>query len=245
MSAVTPTSNFSQWEYLLFNGAVLLFPLLFSFEKKINFWKKWPFAFTALVFGSAPFLVWDVLVAGRHWTFHEAVILGPRWLGLPFEEWLFFLCVPYANLFVWENVKRLFPSDPSLREPLFLPLILALSMLLASLGVFLLFSRMEYLTISLGILGLVLLFCILAFRSPVLAGKRGMVMGLLFVGLTLLANGYLTGRPVVLYEEAFLTGLRIFRIPVEDFIFGLAHLLAVLGTYEFFLKKKRFDPRSP
>lgn len=65
----------------------------------------------------------------------------------------------------------------------------------------------------------------------------------LFIILTTLANGYLTARPVVVYEESLLTGLRIFRIPIEDYVFGLAHAALILTTYEYF--KKRFSGATP
>ncbi|MBN1348025.1 lycopene cyclase domain-containing protein [candidate division KSB1 bacterium] len=34
----------------------------------------------------------------------------------------------------------------------------------------------------------------------------------------LIFNGYLTWRPVVLYGEAYQLGIRIFTIPIEDFV---------------------------
>ena len=49
------------------------------------------------------FAVWDlVATANGHWWFNEASTLGPRLLGLPIEEWLFFLIVPICAVLTYE-----------------------------------------------------------------------------------------------------------------------------------------------
>ena len=49
------------------------------------------------------FAVWDLAATARgHWRFNEASILGPRPLGLPIEEWLFFLIVPICAVLTYE-----------------------------------------------------------------------------------------------------------------------------------------------
>ncbi|MBL8993284.1 MAG: lycopene cyclase domain-containing protein [Spirochaetia bacterium] len=240
---MSPVPAIHHLEYLLFNGLVLLFPLLFSFEKKISLWKKWRFVFPAIFLGSAPFLIWDLWAVGRHWEFNPAAILGPRLAGLPIEEWLFFLTVPYALLFVWENVKLLIPAREAAASIL-VPALIAQWVLLLAAWVFLFAREMEYLAVASTGLGLVLLLSVLVFRIRILESWRGMAMLVLFLALTLVANGYLTARPVVIYREAILTGLRVFRIPVEDFIFGLGHLILILTTYEYLLKRFSVSGRA-
>ena len=51
-------------------------------------------------------------------------------------------------------------------------------------------------------------------------------------GLILMFNGYLTGRPVVLYGEAYQIGYRILSIPVEDFGYGFTLMLFNAILYE-------------
>jgi lycopene cyclase domain-containing protein len=46
------------------------------------------------------------------------------------------------------------------------------------------------------------------------------------VGLTGVFNGYLTARPLVLYDPRYQLDLRIGTIPVEDFVYGMALVLA-------------------
>jgi lycopene cyclase domain-containing protein len=53
----------------------------------------------------AAFVAWDVL-ATRHgsWGFAPEYTLGPSLLGLPVEEWLFFVVVPVCGLLTYEAV---------------------------------------------------------------------------------------------------------------------------------------------
>lgn len=57
-------------------------------------------------------------------------------------------------------------------------------------------------------------------------------MGLMTAGEAAV-NSYLTSRPVFLYGEKFISGLRFGTIPVEDFIFGWAFLTLVVVLWEF------------
>ena len=53
------------------------------------------------------FAAWDLVATARgHWWFNDASILGPRPLGLPIEEWLFFLIVPICAVLTYEALGR-------------------------------------------------------------------------------------------------------------------------------------------
>ena len=81
-------------EYLLFNLAVIAGPLCLSFYPPSFFLDRWPRALRGVATIALPFLVWDALVAGRHWDFNPRYVLGIRLAGLPIEEILFFFTVP-------------------------------------------------------------------------------------------------------------------------------------------------------
>lgn len=50
-------------------------------------------------------------------------------------------------------------------------------------------------------------------------------------GLTFLFNGYLTARPVVIYNERTKTPWRIRTVPWEDFVYGFSLVTMVLSVY--------------
>ena len=65
---------------------------------------------------------------------------------------------------------------------------------------------------------------------------------LLTVGaLTTVFNGYLTGRPIVQYDEAYQLPFRVFTIPIEDYGFGVALAMLAASIYQS-NRARRFAP---
>ena len=56
--------------------------------------------------------------------------------------------------------------------------------------------------------------------------------------LMIIVNGYLTWRPVVIYNEAKILGIRLFTIPLEDFFFGFSLIGLNLIIWEYFNRKE-------
>jgi len=217
------------WEYLIFNLVVVAGPVALSFERGVHYVNRWKYAFMAIALVLIPFIVWDALVTGRHWWFNHQYIIGMRIAGLPIEEWLFFICVPFSVLFVWEIFSRKTgnPISDNLKFIkkvfLFFPLP----------GILLFLLGKEYTGLSLISLGLVGLLD-LWLSTEILARKNTyLYLGIIFL-LNLLFNGYLTGRPVVLYGESYQLGIRIITIPIEDFIYGFSMLLFNTILFEKF-----------
>ncbi|HAE21350.1 MAG TPA: hypothetical protein DCG47_03370 [Spirochaetaceae bacterium] len=50
----------------------------------------------------------------------------------------------------------------------------------------------------------------------------------------LLANGILTGKPVVLYDDKRNLGIRAGSIPIEDFVYSFAMLLLAFVLFDLF-----------
>jgi len=93
-------------EYFIVLGVCLAGPLVFSFSKKLNFYKK-PFRLVrAILIPMIVFIAWDVVAAARgHWGFNTEYVSGFFIFNLPVEEVLFFAVIPFAGLFTWEVVK--------------------------------------------------------------------------------------------------------------------------------------------
>lgn len=66
----------------------------------------------------------------------------------------------------------------------------------------------------------------------------------IILGFQLLSNGVLTGRDIVRYDPAAITGLRIAYAPVEDFLFGFALVLSTLSVWVW-LGRRGVQPAPP
>lgn len=88
--------------YLGINLATISIPLIFTLHPKIKFHTQWPALGKTLLTSGIFMLAWDVLYTKLGvWGFDDRYVSGFYLLGLPVEEWLFFLCMPYACLFSW------------------------------------------------------------------------------------------------------------------------------------------------
>ncbi len=216
-------------EYLLLNLLIVLGPLVMSFEKQMRFVEKWRYAFAAITITAAPYLVWDALVTERHWWFNPNYTFDARLANLPLEECLFFFTVPFAALFMWETIKFYFPlrksrAAQSLRYLLWLGI---------PLGFFLFARGKEYTGLMLIALGSSAILDVLL-RTELFAQTRLVLYLLGLTIVTLIFNGYLTARPVVLYNEQYQLGVRLGTIPIEDFGYGFSLVLLVTILYEKF-----------
>ena len=100
------------YTYLLINIFSILIPLLFSFEKRLSFYKLWKALFPAVLITGSFFIVWDhYMTLWNVWQFNPAYVLGINVWGLPIEEWLFFLTIPYSCLFIYESLNFLIKKD--------------------------------------------------------------------------------------------------------------------------------------
>lgn len=98
----------SHWEYLIINLLVFIPTLTLTFLHPKNLLKsKLLNLVIALVITATFFLIWDIYAtASGHWQFNNQFILGFSFLGLPFEEYLFFVTVPFSCFFVWDEFKN-------------------------------------------------------------------------------------------------------------------------------------------
>ena len=92
--------------YLILDVLVILFPLLLSFDRRVAFYRRWPAAGISILSVGAVFVIWDVFATRRgDWSFNEDLTGHIRIAGLPLEEVLFFIVVPYACIFILEVVR--------------------------------------------------------------------------------------------------------------------------------------------
>lgn len=226
---------------LLFSLAV---PLIRSFEKThIHFAGKFRYLFPATLIMVAVFVSWDVYFTHLGiWGFNDDYLLGWYLLGLPVEEWLFFLVIPYVCLFSYEVLNYFIKKD-----------ILGKSALSITLGLiafcsFLLIQFHEQMyTRWVLVFAIVMLALIGVANRPVWLG-RFYLMFLIILVPFLLVNGILTGsffdRVVVWYDPSEIMHQRIFTIPGEDIFYALGMLLMTTWLYEWFRSRAGQSPWS-
>ena len=95
-----------QYLYLWLNLFSILGPLALSFDRRVAFYKNWKPLFIAIAAMMLVFIPWDVAFeVNGIWGFNDDYLCGIRIFHLPIEEWLFFITVPYACVFIYECVN--------------------------------------------------------------------------------------------------------------------------------------------
>ena len=217
--------------YLLLDLASVAFPLLASFEPRIRFRTKWNGLFTGIAVMMLVFIPWDAgFTSMGVWGFNPRYLIGIDILGLPLEEWLFFVCIPYACLFLYEVMRYAAPRDPL--ETNARPLSIGLIVLLLITG--LLHLDRLYTSITFLATAAFLAYHVFVVRSPWLGHfYLGYAISLIpFILVNGILTGWLLPEPVVWYKDAENLGIRINTIPIEDSMYMLLMLLIVTTFHE-------------
>ena len=91
----------SKYAWVLFWSGI--FPLILSFYPPLRFYRNWKGLIVSIATVVLFFGAWDVAVTARgHWRFEPSGVGDVKFFGLPLEEWLFFVVIPFCCLFTWE-----------------------------------------------------------------------------------------------------------------------------------------------
>lgn len=229
----------SQYLYLIINIGTILFPFIFSFEKRVAYYTWWKYLIPAFLLTASLFLLWDHFFTIRGvWGFSETYTTGIKLGVLPLEEILFFVTVPYASIFIYAFVNRFWPHA----------------------GVFDRYQKQ----ISIGILIIASLVMIMHYDRAYTALNCGYAIVLLALQLFwikgkymgqfyrfylwhlipfFIVNGILTGtgiaNEVVWYNNQENLGIRIGTIPVEDTLYSLSLMLMNITLLEYLKSRKQ------
>src|SRR5690606_19274060 len=95
--------------YLLVLFFTIIICLIASFDRRIRFDRHFGAFFKAAVLVAIPFIAWDAwFTAEGVWWFDTNYTLGLVIAGLPLEEWLFFLCIPFSCIFTYYCIDKFF-----------------------------------------------------------------------------------------------------------------------------------------
>ncbi len=208
-----------------------------SFDRKVAYWRTWRYLGPAIALTGTLFLVWDIWFTEMGvWGFNPDYLTGLSLFGLPLGEWLFFLTVPYACVFIYACVKAYLPQDPLKQVAPWVFRILMVA--LPILGI--LFRDQIYTSVTFIGLGILLAINLYVIRADYLG--HFLLAYLIALIPFALVNGVLTALPVVWYNDLENFGIRLGTIPLEDTMYNLWLMLMNVNIYEWLKSRKVLAP---
>lgn len=227
-----------QYTYLAINFFTVIICFLFSFHPKIRFHKHFKAFIMASFLVAIFFIAWDVWFTDIGvWWFNDRYLIGKRLFGLPIEELMFFICIPFSCVFTYFCLDKFFKLDwKEGVEKIFV--IISITFLLC-LAVYFENKIYPFITFFTTAISLFVLYFILKARW---IGKASFIYLILMPGF-LAVNGILTGTgldsPIVNYNPERIIGLRILTIPVEDTVYGYEMILWNIFLFYKFKKEEK------
>ncbi len=239
----------THYYYILVNLGCIFVPLIFSFHPRLQFYRHFKAFGIGTLIMMAVFIPWDIYFTSKDiWGFNPKYISGIYLFNLPIEEWLFFICIPFACTYTWHCMKVLAEKVPLQKFFHASAWIAAIVCLLTAAA----FAGRWYTFTAHLVCGLFLLYHLIFLKSGYLS--RFMFVFTLLLVPFIITNGILTGiqfwiydllnlqpeevgEKIVWYNNAHNLGIRIFSMPIDDISYGLAMLLLVVTVYENTIKK--------
>lgn len=219
---------------MLIDFGSIIVPFLFSFHKKLNFYKYWKPFFISNTIVTILFIIWDIIFTAKGvWGFNPKYLTGIYLYNLPIEEILFFICIPYASLFTYHSLGLIVNQNFHIKT-IFTIILVVMLLLFAFLNLNRLYTSTT--------------FCLLAVFLTLVIWKNKKfwltqfyITYLIILFPFFIVNGILTGswidEPVVWYNNNENLSVRLLTIPLEDVFYGLLLLLMNTYLFEYFKQK--------
>lgn len=210
--------------YLALELITIAVPLVFSFDKKMRFYKRLKPVIISLILVGAVFIIFDIYsTRAGIWGFNRDYHSNIIFLHLPLEEWLFFIAIPYACVFLHYTFLFLLPQiSLSNKATRVISVLLSTILLL----VILLNTDKTY-TWAISLFALAAI--ILSSLSSTQILNRYYLTFLVILIPFFIINGVLTGsfidEAVFWYNSNEILGIRVFTVPVEDIMFAFSLVL--------------------
>ena len=224
------------YTYILILFFTIIICFISSFDSRILFHRHFGAFFKAALVVAVPFIAWDIWFTAKGvWWFNTDYTLGFVIGGLPIEEWLFFICIPFSCVFTYFCFDKFFKLD---WLSSFNNLIVFFSLIVCSIVALLYYDRIY--TLLTAVITFVVLFYLHFVRRVDWIGKASFVFTILMLGF-FPVNGILTGTglesPIVNYNPDDFLGIRMGTIPIEDAVYGYTQFLLVLYFFKQFKSK--------
>lgn len=220
------------YTYLLILFFTVIICFIASFDSRIRFDRYFGAYLKSAFLVAIPFISWDVWFTAKGvWWFNTDYTLGIVIAGLPLEEWLFFIFIPFSCIFTYFCFDKFFKLGwLSSFNNLIVFVSLIVCMVIALLHYDKIYTLVTAITTS-----ATLIYLHFIARADWI-GKASLVFTILLLGF-FPVNGVLTGTalemPIVNYNSGDFLGIRILTIPIEDAVYGYTQFLLVL----YFFKK--------
>jgi lycopene cyclase domain-containing protein len=222
-----------RYTYLLINFLTIIVPFLFSFGRRMQFYKQWRHFLPAMLTAAFVFWVWDyfAVLAGL-WWYNPLYITGAVVTNLPVEELLFFITVPYSSVFIYHTIQYYHPSPYwSGQLPRYMRYVTTI-LALCAIPVW----HRTYTSSVLVVGGLLYPIAMrILDRATIDRFLTAYIVSLIPMAIV---NGILTALPIVSYGASYNLGVRIGTIPVEDFIYWFDLLLLNILLYSWMSSRK-------
>ena len=182
------------------------------------------------------FIPWDVVFTNNSfWGFNDTYFLGIKLLNLPIEEWLFFICIPYACVFTHYALLYYFPTtEISLKNTKIISYTLIIILTIVTI-----FNYNKWYTLVNFLYAIVLILLVLKTNLKLL--QTYFLTFLVMLIPFFIVNGILTGsmieNEVVWYNNDENLGIRLLTIPIEDTVYAFTLILTNLVLTEYFHSK--------
>lgn len=218
--------------YLWLNIGSIAVPLLYSFHPKLQLYKKFNWLLLSIMLTIGVFIPWDVIFTiNGIWGFNSDYFLGFKILSLPLEEWLFFICIPFACVFTHYALLLYFPNlklNKVATKAISISLVLILFILALT-------NYDKWYTLVNFSLAIPLTWLVYKYNPQLL--QHFFLTFLVMLIPFFIVNGVLTGswidNQVVWYNNAENLGIRMGTIPVEDSIYAYSMILMNLFFFEY------------
>ena len=218
--------------YLWLNIGSIAVPFLYSFHPKLQLYKKFHWLLLSLILTMGVFIPWDVIFTiNGVWGFNSDYFLGFEIFSLPLEEWLFFICIPFACVFTHYALLLYFPNlklNKVATKAISISLVLILFILALA-------NYDKWYTLVNFSLAIPLTWLVYKYNPQLL--QHFFLTFLVMLIPFFIVNGVLTGswidNQVVWYNDAENLGIRMGTIPVEDSIYAYSMILMNLFFFEY------------
>lgn len=227
-----------KFTYALILFFTVIICLIASFDRRIKFNQHFTAFLKAAIVVAIPFIAWDVYFAAKGvWWFNTDYTIGLNIAGLPLEEMLFFIFIPFSCVFTFYTIDKYYKWNALSG---FNNIMVFVSVIVLSV-VALLNTDKIYTLVTAVVTIATLIYLHFIARSEWIT-KASVVFAILMLGF-FPVNGILTGsfieNPIVNYNPNDFLDIRMFTIPIEDAVYGYSQFLLVLYFFKQFQRKTK------